>query len=156
MENLARKQNPSPRLSFEQLTVPIKPYDRAQLIEQLQTTLEIKPLLAIFANAVRRLMPLSGLSFQFAAESVSIHHNSEQHYRAKLAVNLANQRLGVLCYYSNIELNPQQLTQLNKLQEILSYPLRNALSYHKMKQLALLDALTGVGNRGNFDKTLKL
>jgi diguanylate cyclase (GGDEF)-like protein len=44
---------------------------------------------------------------------------------------------------------------LQRIHQIILYPLKNALQYHQAVQLALHDGLTGLGNRRYFDEQLK-
>ena len=44
---------------------------------------------------------------------------------------------------------------LQRIHQVLLYPLKNALQYHQAMQLAMQDSLTGLGNRRYFDEQLK-
>lgn len=44
---------------------------------------------------------------------------------------------------------------LQRIHQVILYPLKNALQYHQAIQLAMHDGLTGLGNRRYFDEQLK-
>lgn len=124
------------------------------LVEQLQRTLEIDQMIEIFSMQAAKVVRFCGLSFQFGSESIAIRGSSAGKHRLSFNLSIEGTILGQLTYSLNEALNKTDVYRLEKLHQQLLYPLRNAIEFHRVKKLALKDAMTGLSNRGHFDTSL--
>ncbi|NQZ08176.1 MAG: GGDEF domain-containing protein [Algicola sp.] len=124
------------------------------LVEQLQTTLEIDQLLEIFSMEAAKTVRFCGLTLNFANETVAVRGSIPGRHRICFNITAGGNTLAQLSYSLTEGLTKNAIRQLEKLHQQFGYPLRNALSFHKVKRLALKDALTGLSNRGHFDDSL--
>ncbi|WP_019029914.1 GGDEF domain-containing protein [Colwellia piezophila] len=133
-------------------------FDKQQtlsLVTSLQTTLDVEQLLQIFSMEVARYIDFSGLYFK----SKSLHHSLRGSRKAKqknhFELKIDKESIGTLSYGINSPISLTNHKVLEQLHHCLRYPLKNAIAYHDAIQLAMQDALTGLGNRRYFDEQLK-
>ncbi|MBQ4837086.1 MULTISPECIES: GGDEF domain-containing protein [Pseudoalteromonas] len=124
------------------------------LVEKLQTTLEVNGILDIFASYVKRITDLAGLQFHSNQGLFQTQQGDNQLKPYTFDLDLDGQHLGQLVYFSKYSLSGTIRARLMQLHACLLYPLRNALMYHRVLQLATKDTLTGLYNRSQFNEYL--
>ncbi|MEO1751492.1 GGDEF domain-containing protein [Thiofaba sp. EF100] len=124
------------------------------LSRQLPTTLELEPLVRLFADIVHKVVPFDGLSLEMEGEDFAWAQGVEAQHHAEYGLRLNEQRLGTLTLMRRFPFGKDELEVFEDLLAFLLYPLRNALLYRYTLRLALRDPLTGVGNRLAFDEAL--
>jgi diguanylate cyclase (GGDEF)-like protein len=124
------------------------------LVEQLQTTLEIDQLLEIFSMEAAKTIRFCGLTLSFGNETVSVRGSVPGKHRMCFNITVDGTTLAQLSYGLIEGLSKNAIRQLELLHRQFGYPLRNALSFFKVRRLALKDAMTGLSNRGHFDDCL--
>lgn len=129
--------------------------NNAGLLEQLQTTLNVDKLLDIFAMEAARFVDFSGLYFKNQTISKTLLGSKKAKQERQFELKLNNEFIGTLSYGINSPISMSHYKELNRIHQILLYPLKNALQYHQAMQLAMQDGLTGLGNRRYFDEQLK-
>ena len=160
MENLTDTQirtvlNPqfSPLFGLS-LVDPVNEGTPISLVEQLQTTLEIDALLEIFSMEAAKNIRFCGLGFEFDHQQFQVRGSVPGKHRICFNILCQNLPLGQLSYELVDSLNKHEVRRLEKLHEKLAFPLRNAIEFFRVKQLAMKDALTGLNNRGHFDDAM--
>jgi len=129
---------------------------RQSLVEQLQTTLELDQLLSLFAAHINQLNAVSALRFVnddnlylLLGEHKQAIASNHQH----TALLYADDRyLGQLVYHLKRPLSAALRKTLDQCHRQLTFPLRNAVVHAEIKQQALNDYLTGLGNRNLFEQ----
>ncbi|WP_018691060.1 GGDEF domain-containing protein [Algicola sagamiensis] len=123
-----------------------------QLLQQLQTTLDIHQLVTIFRNEMTKLFPLSHLFIR--TERYEWHKSLDDItlYEEEIMIGDEKNSLGTILYGFSHILSKAQMKQLKLMHQVLFYPLKNALAYSNMQELAMVDPLTGLGNRSQFEK----
>lgn len=128
--------------------------DPASLTEQLQTTLDIEQLLTIYLSAIGvshkiSAVELDTLQGKFVSGSVS-----DKHHELSLPIQINDRIVGRLRYFSVKPVTDILLSSLSNFQKRLVFPLRNALAFWQLQQMALRDPLTGIGNRASYDDSM--
>lgn len=129
----------------------------SQLISgQLQATLEVAEILEIFFQSSQYLVRYDALHYIHATQSVNVKIGSANAlYAVNYRLTFQGEYLGDLFLQRSKKFHEQELISFESLTTSLIFPLRNGLKYHAAIQSALLDPLTGVGNRAAMSKTLQ-
>ena len=127
----------------------------SSLLEQLQTTLDLDKLLDIFAMEAARYIKFSGLYFKSKMVRKTLRGSRKAKHERQFELKLNDEFIGSICYSINKPISMNHYKDLQRIHQIILYPLKNALQYHQAMQLAMQDSLTGLGNRRYFDEQLK-
>lgn len=125
------------------------------LLEQLQTTLDVKQLINIFAIEVAKYLDFSGLYFKHADISATARGSKQAKSERQFELKLNGQFFGIITYAVNMPISIANFKVLTELHDLLINPLNNAVQYHQAMQLAMQDSLTQLGNRRSFDEQIK-
>lgn len=136
--------------------IPVESQKRGHvLLEQLQTTLDIQPLLQKFAMEAGKYVDFSGLNFKNEQLDITLRGSRSGKTEQVFSLAVNGEVLGTLVYSMNRTLTRASRQLLKELHYFLVHPLNNAIKYHQALQLARQDGLTQLGNRRYFDEQLK-
>ncbi len=158
MQTLNILDNPTPSFhAFNALKNSANAYSKnhSSLLEQLQTTLELDKLLDIIAMEAARYINFCGLYFKNQTVSKTLRGSRKAKHERQFELKLNDEFIGTLSYGINSPISMINYKDLQRIHQIILYPLKNALQYHQAMQLAMQDSLTGLGNRRYFDEQLK-
>ena len=133
-------------------------FDKRQvlaLMTKLQTTLDIDELINIFSVEATRYIDFSGLYFKSQKLNIVLRGSRKAKKERRFELKIADDFIGTLSYGINSPISLTNFKVLEQLHQCLLHPLKNAIAYHDAIELAMQDALTGLGNRRYFDKQLK-
>ena len=125
------------------------------LLEQLQTTLDVKSLIDMFAIEVAKYLDFTGLYFKHAEISATARGSRQARSERQFELKLNGQFFGIITYAINMPISIANFKVLTELHDLLINPLNNAVQYHQAMQLAMQDSLTKLGNRRSFDEQIK-
>ena len=128
---------------------------RQLLATQLQTTLDIKTILALFFKSSQRLVGYASLSYKHAAHEIIVELGNNQEHSVSYTLNYQGDFLGHLVFTRENPFSEQELGDFESIISSLIFPLRNGLLYAVALQNALKDPLTGIGNRISMQQTLQ-
>ena len=120
---------------------------RQLLVTQLQTTLDIQTILAMFFKSSQRLLAYDSLTYQHRTHDISIELGHTAKHSVSYNLNYQDDYLGNLLFTRNRCFTDKELADLEAILSSLVFPLRNGLLYSVALQNALKDPLTGAGNR---------
>jgi diguanylate cyclase (GGDEF)-like protein len=125
-----------------------------QLLEQLQTSLELSDMLNKLAIEAAKYINFSGLSFSAPDGAAVARGSRDAKLEKRFELTLNNEYLGTLKYSLNTPMNKKTFSILEELHSYILYPFKNALTYQRALKLAMQDSLTDLGNRRYFDEQL--
>lgn len=128
--------------------------NNSSLIEQLQTTLDVEHLLAIYLNALANVYQVNAISLETFQNNFTSGTIKPDGQKLTLPIRIDNKLMGKISYYTEKRITDILMSSLSGFQKALTFPLRNALAFWQLQQLALKDALTGVGNRACYDEAV--
>lgn len=126
-----------------------------ELGRQLQTTLEVRELISLFAEGINQDINYRGLHFQNKAEDIEVSIGRRSAHKCTYRLTIEDNSLGELTLFSRAPFKDEELVILENILCALVYPLRNAMLYHSALQTALMDPLTGINNRAGMDTAIK-
>ncbi|PAV26294.1 diguanylate cyclase (GGDEF)-like protein [Tamilnaduibacter salinus] len=129
----------------------------SRLGRRINTTLDLRVQIELFANELRRAVAFDALSYhhQIAGRSIDWTTGSGGHHRCDYTLNLEGERFGRLSLHRNARFEESELSVVESMLSLLIHPVRNACRYEMAQQAALTDSVTGIANKRAFDKALE-
>lgn len=124
--------------------------NRYDLTSILQTTLLTDQLLSLFFNLMQPRIALEGYDYAHSASELLLSGGQPGRHRLSYQLSLEGECLGELHLQRQYPFAAREVELLDVFLKALLYPLRNTLLYRQALRAARTDALTGVGNRADF------
>ncbi|MDO6694066.1 GGDEF domain-containing protein [Aliiglaciecola sp. 3_MG-2023] len=125
-----------------------------QIMLQLSTSIDLEEIAQLFYRQLKAKINLQGLSIKFP-DGLLTFGNTEKSKNNKTLDQVSQHKIfATLIYsFSNV-LSLRETAILTDLHRLFKFPLKNALEFHSVKQLALKDHLTSLGNRVHYQESL--
>jgi diguanylate cyclase (GGDEF)-like protein len=127
--------------------------ENPSMLDKLVRTLDATELMAMFSDSVWEELNLQSLSLLGTSGTIFERGRAARH-SAEYALQIAQTNLGTLKISSRQRFAEADLMYLESRLGELIHPLKNCLEYQRAMNMAMLDELTGVGNRRAFDQRL--
>ena len=128
--------------------------ESSAFMQKLLLTIDLNRLAEVFFHQLQNKLPLSALKIHSQTASLALGDENNNKNIKTLDCTAEHQTFASISYSFRQGL---KLSEWRLLQELHSYfknPLRNALEHYKLKQLAMKDHLTSLGNRVSYQETL--
>jgi diguanylate cyclase (GGDEF)-like protein len=143
---------------LEQSNQGLSQLELNQFIQKLLTTIELSELAELYFQQLQTTLHLSGLKIQYQDQMLelgkkAIKQTKDKHQKTLKCMDLNNHLATIIYSFSE----PMSLRGWQVLQQMhvnFSYPLKNALAYQKVKQFAMKDFLTSLGNRASYEEAI--
>ncbi|MPS32118.1 MULTISPECIES: GGDEF domain-containing protein [Salinivibrio] len=135
--------------------VPLGADQRLLLLQKLQGHLDIKVLFEVYARELEKQIDIGRIIWEHDDISNIIRRGAQHTFRQTFSIKFNKQPLGVLQYSTPYKLDPDEISLLHTYHKLLAGPLNNAVEYTRVKNMALLDGLTGLHNRTSFEQDLQ-
>lgn len=120
---------------------------QTELVERLQTSLNVERVLALFSEAIQASVPHDGYSYHHSGIGCHASGGRISRHRCNYRLQLETHDLGELELLRGRRFREQELNQLEILLGGLLHPLKNAIQYREALDIAQTDPLTGLLNR---------
>jgi len=135
-------------------TTPVRrAVDKLAFLEKLNTTMELQPLLAIYAKELSLCLPITGLEFNIDKPH-QLKYSQASKYSLESELSIEDEVVGSVKYLSSAVLSAPLRQIIASLEQQLLQPLSNVLSFEQSKRLSYRDYLTSLGNRSYYEETL--
>lgn len=124
------------------------------LLKTLQTTLDMQQLIDNFFARVSKHVALSGVEFSGLQQHANIVSGNAAVHQLVYELSTGTEDVGELICHSKHRISGTNIAILEAAASTLVYPLSNAQHYVCALHQAQTDALTKLGNRHSFNKTL--
>jgi diguanylate cyclase (GGDEF)-like protein len=125
------------------------------LVEQLQTTLDVEQILGIYLRAIANHYKVNTVELDTYHGKFQATNGHKSKQSMTLPIRINDRLMARISYFSDRPITDVLMTSLTTFQKKLVYPLRNALAFWQLQQMALKDPLTGIGNRTMYDDTIE-
>lgn len=140
--------------SLEQTDQGMSQNQLNSFIQKLLTTIDLTVLAELFCQQLTNTLQLSALKIQFNDAAINFGELDKTSNIKTLKHIEQDKSMATLSYGFNHALGVRDWQVLQQMHLYFRHPLKNALEYHKVKQFAMKDYLTSLGNRANYDETL--
>lgn len=135
--------------------VGMKQRESHVVMQQLASSIDLHKLASVYYSLLKSKLNIDAVTIQFPTGLLTIGE-IEQNGTAKTLDQSLNRRVfATLVYSFSKVLSMREQAILLDLHRLFKFPLNNALEHHNIKQLALKDHLTSLGNRANYQETLQ-
>lgn len=126
------------------------------LSERLQTSLDLHQVLSIYTEHMLQRLPVSALQFISDDQVINLvgdYENRASEFSVMLYAD--KEYLGQMVYQFKRPPSYVNKVRLEQMHRQLTFPLRNAIQFSRLRKVAVRDHLTGLGNRALLDETLE-
>jgi diguanylate cyclase (GGDEF)-like protein len=123
-------------------------------ILKLLTTIDLSKLTELYFQQLQNTLPLSELKIQFEDNRVTFGQGVKNSHLKTLKCMQMGSVVAVMDYSLTQPLSLRDWQILQQMHVNFCNPFKNALEHHKIKQFAMKDFLTSLGNRASFDDTM--
>ena len=148
------KDNIKTKIPLSRQGVALLTEEILQVMNVLQSTLDINILLELFDSETRKISSHSYLSYKNSSEKINISFGEIIEEKLIYDLKLNNNSLGILVISRNTEFNKWEIDKINNLVSILIQPINNALLYKQAITNASIDPITNLNNRMLFNKII--
>ncbi|MBE1277310.1 GGDEF domain-containing protein [Enterovibrio baiacu] len=135
--------------------VPLAADQRLIVLQKLQGRLEIDSLFEVFCRELEKQIDISRLIWEHNEISHIVRRGGSTDNRQTFSIKFAQSPLGMLQYCTPYKLDTDEISLIHTYHRLLAGPLSNAIEYNRVRNLALLDNLTGLNNRTSFEQDIR-
>lgn len=125
-----------------------------KFIQKLLTTIDLPKLTELYFQQLENTLPLSELKIQFEDNRIIFGQPAENAHVKTLNCLQMGSAVAVMDYSFTQPLSLRHWQILQQMHINFCFPFKNALEHHKIKQFAMKDFLTSLGNRASYDETM--
>ncbi|MFT2091543.1 GGDEF domain-containing protein [Paraglaciecola sp. 2405UD69-4] len=125
-----------------------------QFIQTLLTTIDLSNLSELYFQQLCSTLQLSALKIQFEDEQILLGKSVQKPYIKSLNCVHLGSNVATMHYTFRHPVSIRVWQILQQMHMNFCYPFKNALEHHKIKQFAMKDFLTSLGNRANYNETI--
>ena len=140
--------------SLEQSAPALSQFEANDLMQQFMSSIDLHRLASVFFQQLQTKLAISAVKLQFSSGSLTLG-DAEKSCNIKTLDFSHQQRVFATAHYSfDRKLDVEEKSLLSALHDYFRQPLNNALEFHKLKQIAMKDYLTSLGNRASYQETI--
>ncbi|QSX32550.1 GGDEF domain-containing protein [Shewanella avicenniae] len=126
--------------------------DMLVTLQRLHASLDPRTVFASYGKQLQSALPLLGLTLRDFTTPLKWGRSKGVKLSRTVLINNSAVQLD---YFLSMPLSISELAQLDTIEPLLCQPLANAYRHQKLAEQAMLDSLTGIGNRFMFNQAFK-
>lgn len=154
-----RKNNMESRIHMLETATAVEPPGeeliKKHFLFELQSTLNLEQLLAIFFRHLNNILSCQGLDYRHESMRIFLRQGNRGRHRAEYRLNIGKEDLGEIRFSRRRPFTDTELEKMEILLGALILPIRNALHYRQALEAASVDPLTGLKNRRSYADNLE-
>ncbi len=128
---------------------------RKHFLFELQSTLNLEQLMAIFFRQLNSILYCQGLDYRHESMRIFLQQGNRGRHRAEYRLTIGKEDLGEIRFSRHHPFTGDELRKMEILLGALILPTRNALHYQQALEAASVDPLTGLKNRRSYVDNLE-
>jgi diguanylate cyclase (GGDEF)-like protein len=128
--------------------------ESSAFMQKLLLTIDLNKLADVFFQQVQNKLPLTALKIHFQTTSLALGEENNNKNIKTLDCTVEHQAFASISYSFRQGLKLGEWRMLQELHGYFKNPLKNALEHYRLKQLAMKDHLTSLGNRVSYQESL--
>lgn len=136
--------------NLEQTNQGLSHSEITQFMHRLMSTIDLAQLSELFYQQLQIKLHLGALKIQFEDQTLVLGDWPKQINQKTLSCVRNNQIVATMHYGFSRTLSAKDWQVLQQMHLYVSNPFKNALEHYKIKQFAMKDFLTGLGNRASY------
>ena len=140
--------------NLEQFNQGLSQTEINQLIHKLLSTIDLPRLSEMFFQQLKTRLQLKTFKIQFDDQAIVLGDCPDNIKIKTLSCVRGGQIIASLHYGFSRTLSAKDWQILQQMHLYFSNPLKNALEHHKIKQFAMRDYLTSLGNRASYTESV--
>lgn len=140
--------------SLESTESSLTQHEINHVMHQLMSSIDIHKLASLFYQQLKNKLNLRAVKIQHNLGILTLGDADSSCNVKTIEFTQERQSFATISYFFTGVLSVRETSILNELHRHFRSPLYNALEFQKVKQMAMKDHLTSLGNRANFQETL--
>ncbi|MGR5129576.1 GGDEF domain-containing protein [Photobacterium swingsii] len=128
---------------------------RLLILQKLQGKLDLALLFEIFTREMEKQVDIHRLIWELEGTATLIRRGKATEFRQTFILRFGENELGKLQYCTPYKLDKDEINLLHTYHRLFAGPLANAIEYRRVKNLALQDYLSTLGNRTSFEQDIR-
>lgn len=124
------------------------------VMQEFMSSIDLHKLASLFFKQLQIKLNLNALKIQFSAGTLTLGDDDKSRNIKTLDFSSQHRVFATVSYSFSRVLSIRESTILQELHRYFKHPLQNALEHYSLKQLAMKDHLTSLGNRSSYHETL--
>lgn len=150
MQSLTDRRKPTQQLTNVGATAR-----SLEILQRLQTSLDVEQIVELFSSEVQGLVPIDGARYSHDEAAIDCLWQREAGHSCAYRLTVEGEPLGELTFFRARRFAESELQRLEQLLTVVVYPLRNALRYRQALRSARHDPLTGLYNRTALEEQMQ-
>jgi len=122
------------------------------IVQKLSSSIDLHTLANIYHQQLKQKLKLEAIKIKFPMDSLTIGESTRSSNQKTMDLVSNHNTFATIEYFFSNVLTMRETIILREFHRYFKHPLANALEYYSLKQMALKDHLTSLGNRASYEE----
>lgn len=124
------------------------------IVQTLSSSIDLQKLASLYFEQLKQKLTLDAITIKFPMDSITIGESAHSSNQKTMDLVSNHSSFATIEYFLPKVLSLRETTILREFHQYIKYPLANTLEHYSLKQMALKDHLTSLGNRASYEDAL--